>query len=59
MPQIQFSVSEETEVYLRWLADNILFEQTSSKAARHLFLKGLEQTRRDAGQIDPAPATLK
>ena len=53
MGQIQFTVSDETDAYLKWLAKEILFESTASKAARHIFLKGLEETRRSGRHQEP------
>ncbi len=56
--QIRFSVSNEAAAYLRWLAKNILLEDSEHQAARHLMLKQLEEMRRAHRKDDPTLADL-
>lgn len=58
MPQIQFAVSDEAIVYLRWLARNVLFEKSEHLAARHLMMSRLEETRRQYRRDEPGPDDL-
>ncbi|WP_375551153.1 hypothetical protein [Rhodophyticola porphyridii] len=44
--QITFTVTLEAAAYLRWLADNVLFEKSESLAAKHLMMDGLTRSRR-------------
>jgi len=47
MPQIKFSVPANTKAYLRWYSREFLADGNENVAAKHLFERGLEKSRRD------------
>lgn len=46
MAQIKFSVGSNTERYLAWYSRTFLADGSPHVAARHLFMRGLEASRR-------------
>lgn len=58
MPDIKFTVSEQAEAYLEWMAREILFVKTANAAAKHLMMCQLEQVRRTYRKHEPTPGDL-
>tara|TARA_R110002051_G_scaffold112802_1_gene185490 strand:- start:808 stop:1032 length:225 start_codon:yes stop_codon:yes gene_type:complete len=56
--EIKFSVSDQAEAYLDWMAREVLFVKTPSAAAKHLMMSQLEHVRRTHRHTEPSSADL-